>query len=160
MFLVVGSYSLFLCPASGWRATAFQACSGCQAYDFYPRPPGGGRLYRDVSHVMEQLISIHALRVEGDFVPWLNSLTEHEFLSTPSGWRATAGTAFTFIICLRFLSTPSGWRATLIEALDAAYDEFLSTPSGWRATLSVSIVVFSPTLFLSTPSGWRATFKG
>ena len=22
-------------------------------------------------------------------MPWLNSLTEHEFLSTPSGWRAT-----------------------------------------------------------------------
>ena len=34
-------------------------------------------------------ISIHALRVEGDIMPKYNMLYEQEFLSTPSGWRAT-----------------------------------------------------------------------
>ena len=34
-----------------------------------------------------------------------------EFLSTPSGWRATNG-PFSYGATLEFLSTPSGWRAT------------------------------------------------
>ena len=38
-----------------------------------------------------QLISIHALRVEGDGVPDLFLPAARGFLSTPSGWRATAG---------------------------------------------------------------------
>ena len=61
--------------------------------DFYPRPPGGGRLPID----------------------WYGG-ADLSFLSTPSGWRATkrggvAGNA------ARFLSTPSGWRATAYEEL-------------------------------------------
>ena len=48
----------------------------------------GGRLYR---------ISIHALRVEGDVgVPGINAIA-FAFLSTPSGWRATAKTDKVFI---------------------------------------------------------------
>ena len=35
-----------------------------------------------------------------------------EFLSTPSGWRATAKGGLHSVIVLTFLSTPSGWRAT------------------------------------------------
>ena len=35
-------------------------------------------------------ISIHALRVEGDRYLQLNSIAVMQFLSTPSGWRATA----------------------------------------------------------------------
>ena len=80
-------------------------------------------------------ISIHALRVEGDEVvlPIVTTITE--FLSTPSGWRATPGLGDIINAFMRFLSTPSGWRATGI-----GYDGcvgmyvFLSTPSGWRAT--------------------------
>ena len=34
-------------------------------------------------------ISIHALRVEGDLSDMRVSITVYEFLSTPSGWRAT-----------------------------------------------------------------------
>ena len=33
---------------------------------FYPRPPGGGRLRTSLDEKFELLISIHALRVEGD----------------------------------------------------------------------------------------------
>ena len=56
--------------------------------DFYPRPPGGGRPeYFRPPDVLYH-ISIHALRVATKLslrhgVPLL------EFLSTPSGWRAT-----------------------------------------------------------------------
>ena len=34
---------------------------------FYPRPPGGGRQRAFFSHDQALFISIHALRVEGDF---------------------------------------------------------------------------------------------
>ena len=55
---------------------------------FYPRPPGGGRHFNT------------------------NVLPEVElFLSTPSGWRATAFTGEKREAAA-FLSTPSGWRAT------------------------------------------------
>ena len=125
--------------------------------DFYPRPPGGGRLgfHRDVRKAVE-------------------------FLSTPSGWRAT-GFAYRDDAQIVFLSTPSGWRATSsckisavvssisIHALrvegDAGFEMdlwaavlFLSTPSGWRATLLLRTMLRNPK-FLSTPSGWRATGK-
>ena len=35
-------------------------------YDFYPRPPGGGRLFKKLRFSQSDIISIHALRVEGD----------------------------------------------------------------------------------------------
>ena len=35
---------------------------------FYPRPPGGGRLLLRYNNNLRIIISIHALRVEGDLV--------------------------------------------------------------------------------------------
>ncbi len=40
-------------------------------------------------------ISIHALRVEGDFAPQVVTLCGKKFLSTPSVWRATSETVIT-----------------------------------------------------------------
>ena len=59
-----------------------------------------------------KVISIHALRVEGDKIPLQELEIEIVFLSTPSGWRATAGTSIATFAVVIFLSTPSGWRAT------------------------------------------------
>ena len=59
---------------------------------FYPRPPGGGRRPK------RRL--------------WL---LLKQFLSTPSGWRATCFGGG-LLLSERFLSTPSGWRATKIPA--------------------------------------------
>ena len=82
--------------------------------DFYPRPPGGGRL---------ELQNLR--RCQLDFYPRPPGGGRHlggdigvmiiEFLSTPSGWRATAPFFALCSIC-RFLSTPSGWRATTLSA--------------------------------------------
>ena len=78
---------------------------------FYPRPPGGGRHDR-LRLGLDFGISIHALRVEGDQIRRkeiiIRRISIHalrvegdqqanarlyrqgqEFLSTPSGWRAT-----------------------------------------------------------------------
>ena len=43
------------------------------------------------------LISIHALRVEGDKKQLLSDIFWEIFLSTPSGWRATAKTDKVFV---------------------------------------------------------------
>ena len=79
----------FLSTPSGWRATASQSINRIRMQYFYPRPPGGGRLkqktgksFKDLIFLstpsgwratskapefcIQIIISIHALRVEGD----------------------------------------------------------------------------------------------
>ncbi len=126
-------------------------------------------------------ISVHALRKEGDLEHLEDSLSDLEFLSTPSAGRATLWTMQKFSWPGTFLSTPSARRATRsfppwpasrqisIHALRKEGDShkscwrhhllrFLSTPSARRATEMFALtVVFSP--FLSTPSARRATFN-
>ena len=123
---------------------------------FYPRPPGGGRPFDSVRHLLTPSISIHALRVEGD--EWFKSLYSELpiFLSTPSGWRATAFGSRSVVMRI-FLSTPSGWRATYTTSEVHYGKGFLSTPSGWRATSGKTASMTLAFVFLSTPSGWRAT---
>ncbi len=81
-------------------------------YDFYPRPPGGGRRQVDNNVRKNLFISIHALRVEGDYPDNVLTVTMLQFLSTPSGWRATVCPYALCAARMKFLSTPSGWRAT------------------------------------------------
>ena len=103
----------FLSTPSGWRATPSWMRCKTQQKDFYPRPPGGGRPRRGRGEREQTRISIHALRVEGDRKPVFTGLKLHEFLSTPSGWRATGFNNPQLTMLPIFLSTPSGWRATL-----------------------------------------------
>ena len=103
--------SKFLSTPSGWRATVRGSPEAPRKSNFYPRPPGGGRRgYRPLPDTV-YLISIHALRVEGDIFSTGNNGSIIPFLSTPSGWRATGQTNGD-VRALVFLSTPSGWRAT------------------------------------------------
>ena len=95
--------SLFLSTPSGWRATVvlvalFPRCFNFYprppgggrpfciskdicVYNFYPRPPGGGRLSHSMFPRTAETISIHALRVEGDkiapFVKHLHYISIH-----------------------------------------------------------------------------------
>ena len=96
------------------REEGDQSCASGTAYaknDFYPRPPRGGRPMTTVLKIndepflstpsarratMEQIrrrinngISIHALREEGDPQLRQGQLCRKEFLSTPSARRAT-----------------------------------------------------------------------
>ncbi len=56
---------------------------------FYPRPPRGGRLCWPTPCRQPTLISIHALREEGDIAQAAFNGTLKLFLSTPSARRAT-----------------------------------------------------------------------
>ena len=102
---------LFQSTPSVGRATNADFYFGRGNFDFNPRPPWGGRhdgVYQYPAVLTD--ISIHALRGEGDSMPFsLQSNTT--FQSTPSVGRAT-------LVCKRlfgmsvFQSTPSVGRAT------------------------------------------------
>ena len=133
------------------------------------------RLYRPC---IRPLISIHALREEGDvYLP-----DQHfycvQFLSTPSARRATCSHGCRYCFA-QFLSTPSARRATVevknkwdndvisIHALreegdnptatyeSIAYNFYPRPPRGGRLQCVINRVQFFQ--FLSTPSARRAT---
>ena len=58
-------------------------------YYFYPRPPRGGRPSDAYQTYLDKIISIHALREEGDIFPARSMIIPSRFLSTPSARRAT-----------------------------------------------------------------------
>ena len=146
--------------------------------DFYPRPPRGGRQQFTVQitasslflstpsarratqrfqrHDQRRVISIHALREEGDCRCWssafggsisIHALREEgdarterraqrrpEFLSTPSARRATAATRSIFSPpCYFYPRPPRGGRRKCDIAVRTS-NPFLSTPSARRAT--------------------------
>ena len=76
--------------------------------DFYPRPPGGGRLVAIGCRVLAISISIHALRVEGDKPTHGDGVLGKRFLSTPSGWRATGLIVPKRPVKLNFYPRPPG----------------------------------------------------
>ena len=75
-------------PPRGGRRPARRSASMNTCY-FYPRPPRGGRLLREGLALGQLDISIHALREEGDMLPFFFSSFAVRFLSTPSARRAT-----------------------------------------------------------------------
>ena len=124
--------------------------------DFYPRPPRGGRQTsselsisdmeflstpsaRRATYLLNQiddcpLISIHALREEGDCCQsFVNNNTPYFYPRPPRGGRQLTG------LCPfhedRFLSTPSARRATGHARSAGCGGRFLSTPSARRATV-------------------------
>ena len=191
----------FLSTPSGWRATASRSINRIRTRYFYPRPPGGGRLLLYLCSQNAEIISIHALRVEGDQSWILLSPPDFNFYPRPPGG-GRLGSQGRRVRRAEFLSTPSGWRATrrcgqlvrgyaisihalrvegdmyaaylyrrrreisihalrvegdwLRDVITAYNFSFLSTPSGWRATAKIRLCD-SRSKVLSTPSGWRAT---
>ena len=126
--------SKFLSTPSARRATGFGAQTPSGGYDFYPRPPRGGRpaismlivaisiflstpsarratADRTFKWMAQEMISIHALREEGDKAELSESYTAKVFLSTPSARRATSAQMVDEML-VQFLSTPSARRAT------------------------------------------------
>ena len=63
----------------------------CTRPYFYPRPPRGGRLNAGTLLLWLRLISIPALREEGDFDQASTKSSDYLFLSPPSARRATEG---------------------------------------------------------------------
>ena len=82
----------FLSTPSARRATGMTRIVSWYLFNFYPRPPRGGRLRKGRHCNFFQVISIHALREEGDLCIINANDLARQFLSTPSARRATAKT--------------------------------------------------------------------
>ena len=173
---------LFLSTPSGWRATGIPCKINTVLFDFYPRPPGGGRppypifsgtvclflstpsgwraTFPPERQTLNSEISIHALRVEGDAKCVSPEADVCIFLSTPSGWRATG--------CMRFkdLQAKISIHALRVEGDHVAPETgrrieiFLSTPSGWRATYNSGYAFAARRYFYPRPpGGGRQNFR-
>ena len=148
--------------------------------DFYPRPPRGGRLaspreyvppreflstpsarratgFYDILNPAE-LISIHALREEGDYDYTHAGTTTCDFYPRPPrGGRREACR-----LCIAgylFLSTPSARRATWPRWLPCGSSRYFypRPPRGGRRSACPFAHYWN--IFLSTPSARRATAK-
>ena len=83
--------------------------------DFYPRPPGGGRL------------SVHSK----------SKIQKHFYPRPPGGGRLASGSAGRSYVSNFYPRPPGGGRQRAFFSHDQAL-LFLSTPSGWRATSMVN----------------------
>ena len=62
----INTENIFLPTPSARRATEGKAVGFTHWFNFYPRPPRGGRLHANLAQGRAGLISTHALREEGD----------------------------------------------------------------------------------------------
>ena len=106
--------TVFLSTPSARRATILILRVRLFFFYFYPRPPRGGRPGVGAAEAAKILISIHALREEGDEAFSPSGFGSQKFLSTPSARRATLARVAHCFAWL-FLSTPSARRATQVR---------------------------------------------
>ena len=98
-------------PRGGRRLT--QALTP-PVWNFYPRPPRGGRRPAIPQDPLPDQISIHALREEGDCVCMvIYSHSKDFYPRPPRGGRRFASDGV--VTLTKFLSTPSARRATLLK---------------------------------------------
>ena len=90
----------------------FQPFGWSKFYNFYPRPPRGGRRgYRHMSFGFLLFLSTPSAR-RATHRTASSTTPRPAFLSTPSARRATRKSVFKFCLWNAFLSTPSARRAT------------------------------------------------
>ena len=122
----------FLSTPSARRATRWlRMCVG--ASTFLSTPSARRATKPEWAKSLKGIISIHALREEGDHPPTKPKEARHDFYPRPPrGGRLEVSARVP--PPNRFLSTPSARRATLDNGFVSAAELFLSTPSARRAT--------------------------
>ena len=90
---------VFLSTPSARRATVPDRIFRSAHTNFYPRPPRGGRHSEKLQANSQQVISIHALREEGDRRFEITAVYAQKFLSTPSVRRATSSMTREMMVC-------------------------------------------------------------
>ena len=108
-------------------------------------------------NIVKVRISIHALRVEGDYFRKKKPALPKSFLSTPSGWRATARDGKSDRRFRYFYPRPPGGGRRRRAVCDRPGNRnfYPRPPGGGRPEIFGPVL--GNVLFLSTPSGWRAT---
>ena len=125
-------------------------------WNFYPRPPRGGRRRQDGGHHARQHISIHALREEGDAQGLLAATSiSHFYPRPPRGGRLERVTLQ--LISAIFLSTPSARRATHKVYAQVPTEDISIHALREEGDLADAFPQIMEKQFLSTPSARRAT---
>ena len=147
----------FLSTPSARRATCTMRIPTPSMYNFYPRPPRGGRL-RVGAHAAH-IVDFYPRPPRGGRLPGADSAGgDSVFLSTPSARRATSReqrVTLSFAISIHALRE-EGDKEARNKCLK--WQRFLSTPSARRATTETG-EMYGASPFLSTPSARRATFS-
>ena len=175
------SYLEFQSTPSAWRETVFPKTHTIHVSHFNPLPPHGGRQILPESGLRlppyfnplpphggrpfclfhcnsSKFISIHSLRMEGDWpVRAFAPSPVHFNPLPPHGGRQVT-------VCVHNRRThfnplpPHGGRQTCYSVFVPA-NKFQSTPSAWRETSTFAPLVQIALSFQSTPSAWRETAK-
>ena len=99
-------------PRPPWGGRRYPVSPRILSRYFNPRPPWGGRQSQQLPRAGKAVISIHALRGEGDPRADKRAKSRKGFQSTPSVGRATIPAEAAFLRYSTFQSTPSVGRAT------------------------------------------------
>ena len=123
----------FLSTPSARRATAFQLVTG-RYFTFLSTPSARRATAVTQQAVYTPVISIHALREEGDHCAIAVLAQTFQFLSTPSARRATHLAAAVANELINFYPRPPRGGRRQSGPHSPAKPKFLSTPSARRAT--------------------------
>ena len=150
---------IFLSTPSARRAT--RADLECFSHRQFLSTPSARRATSlDPLHMVLRLISIHALREEGDHITSTVKYTAAQISIHALREEGDIVPAVLAATGMQFLSTPSARRATGRDKAGlGVYSPFLSTPSARRATNGFNTTILHNEPFLSTPSARRATAK-
>ena len=148
---------VFLSTPSAGRATFRNETRREEHTYFYPRPPRGGRPGPGWTVLLEQHISIHALRGEGDGENDSKLACTELFLSTPSARRATLdfNLAVFIVHVISIHALRKEGDPTLTRTTPPLSHFYPRPPRGGRRLMCFSCE--PQTSFLSTPSARRAT---
>ena len=125
--------------------------------NFYPRPPRGGRPSGAIPSIAPRMISIHALREEGDDLLLVGDVLILEFLSTPSARRATGGGSGYRLAHQDFYPRPPRGGRHQLHALSAEVVVISIHALREEGDGSTFPTTTQPEKFRSTPSARRAT---
>ena len=149
---------VFLSTPSAGRATFRNETRREEHTYFYPRPPRGGRPGPGWTVLLEQHISIHALRGEGDGENDSKLACTELFLSTPSARRATLdfNLAVFIVHVISIHALRKEGDSSIFTVLCESLNFYPRPPQGGRH--SPVLCCRRSEIFLSTPSARRATF--
>ena len=157
--MLFGSVSaiLFLSTPSARRATKISNIAFAASSNLYPRPPRGGRLYDYGNNTAQIVISIHALREEGDIN--IESQREKERKISIHALREEGDKGAVYYNCEWIISIHAlreEGDTTPATSTPMARYFYPRPPRGGRPAVYNAMLTASQ--FLSTPSARRATF--
>ena len=125
----------FLSTPSARRATRCWQTWANRQYYFYPRPPRGGRRSTSYQRGVKDLISIHALREEGDRdeIAFVHRGKQDFYPRPPRGGRPCPAWPRFCEYCYFYPRPPRGGRPIyVINVLDPSEDFYPRPPRGGR----------------------------